>query len=103
MNKLKIYIASPYTSSPKENTLKVLEVADRLLELGCIPIVPHLTHWWHEISPHKREVWLEIGLAQLEGCDVVLRLEGESPGADAEVEYARELGIPVWAWSEICR
>jgi len=29
-------------------------------------------------------------------CDCVLRLEGESPGADAEVVLAKKKGIPVF-------
>ena len=95
MRKLKIYIAGPYSSAPEENVLKALKVADKLLEAGYIPIVPHLTHWWHEISPKQYDTWIEIGKAQLENCDLLLRLPGESPGSDKEVAYAIKLGIPV--------
>ncbi|GAG05287.1 unnamed protein product, partial [marine sediment metagenome] len=37
--------------------------------------------------------WLEV-------CDCVLRLPGESAGADLEVERAKELGIPVYLTPE---
>lgn len=37
-----------------------------------------------------------MGNAVLERCDAVLRLPGESPGADREVHYAISLGKPVY-------
>ena len=92
---LKVYIAAPYTSNPEENTLNVLQVADKLLEKGFIPIVPHLSHYWDLLFPKNYTIWIMIGLALLEGCDVVLRLPGLSKGADIETEYAKRLGIPI--------
>ncbi len=38
---------------------------------------------------------MEIDFAWLESCDVVLRLDGESSGADREVEHAKNKGIKV--------
>ena len=97
MNKPKVYVSAPYTNGdPEENVLRVLQVADKLLEMGYIPIVPHLSHYWHQVSPKPYETWLEIGRALLEGCDVLLRLPGESKGADLEIKYALKLGIPVF-------
>ena len=97
MNKLKVYVSAPYTNGdPEQNVLRVLQVADKLLEMGYIPIVPHLSHYWHQVSPKPYETWLEIGRALLEGCDVLLRLPGESIGADLEIKYALKLGIPVF-------
>jgi hypothetical protein len=96
LDKPKVYIASPYSSNPEQNVLRVLKVADRLLKIGYLPIVPHLSHYWEKVSPKPYETWLEIGRALLEGCDVLLRLPGESKGADGEVKYAKELHIPVF-------
>ena len=94
---MKVYIAAPYTNGdPEQNTLSVLKVADKLLELGYSPIVPHLTHFWHKISPKPWETWIEIDKGLVECCDVLLRLPGESKGADIEVAYAKELYIPVF-------
>ena len=94
--KIKVYIAAPYTiGDPAMNTNAALVVADKLLELGYIPMVPHLTHFWHEISSKPWEQWMEIGRALLAGCDALLRLPGPSKGADLEIEYAKALGIPV--------
>lgn len=91
-----IYIAAPYTSSPKENVRKALKAADTLWERGYIPFIPHLFHQWHGLSPKPYEQWMEMGAAFLERCDAVLRLEGESPGADKEVKMAQELDMLVY-------
>jgi hypothetical protein len=40
--------------------------------------------------------WLDIDLAWVSVADAVLRLPGESKGADTEVAHARSLGIPVF-------
>ena len=39
--------------------------------------------------------WLGVDLAWVEVADAVLRLPGESTGADQECAYARHVGIPV--------
>ena len=91
-----IYIAAPYTSDPERNVRQALEAADRLLKLGYIPFVPHLFHQWHGLSPKTYKQWMEMGDAFLLRCDGVLRLPGESPGADKEVKHAIELDIPVY-------
>lgn len=38
---------------------------------------------------------MEQDLRWVMDCDVVLRMPGESSGADIEVEYAKSLGLPV--------
>jgi hypothetical protein len=40
--------------------------------------------------------WLAMDLEVVGRCDAVLRLPGESVGADGETEHARALGIPVF-------
>jgi len=94
--KVMVYIAAPYSSNPDKNVKKALEAADILYERGYIPFIPHLYHHWHGISPKPYEDWMEMGAAFLERCDAVLRLPGESPGADKEVKMAQELGMPVY-------
>jgi len=94
--KIKIYIAAPYSSDPEQNTLRVLKVADRLLEMGYIPFVPHLSHYWDKVSPKPWETWIEIDRVWLRYCNVLLRLTGESNGADGEVKDAVKLHIPIF-------
>ena len=40
--------------------------------------------------------WLALDFAWLDVCDAVLRLPGDSDGADKEVAHAQERGIPVF-------
>lgn len=61
-----------------------------------MPFAPLLGHY---VDVHYRfdcHWWLEYDLIWLRLCDCVLRLDGESDGADREVEEAKKLGIPVY-------
>jgi len=91
----KIYISAPYSDNPEENVKRVLKVADKLLKFGYMPIIPHLYHFWDKISPKPYETWIRLGKVLLQDCDLVLRLSGDSKGADGEVKLAHDLGIPV--------
>lgn len=96
MKPKRIYIAGPYSKGDVVMNLRaVILVADKLAQAGHFPFIPHLSHFWHLLCPHDYEFWIGQGLAWLEVCDYVLRLPGESIGADREVERAKELDIPV--------
>lgn len=92
----RVYVSGPYTSAPEANTYDALSVGQVLLDHGYAPFVPHLTHFWHKWRPNSYDAWLDLDLAWVEAADVVLRMEGKSPGADEEVELAESLGIPVF-------
>jgi hypothetical protein len=95
--KLKIYIASQYTIGDKEsNVKKSLEVADQILALGFVPYAPLLSHYWEQSSPKDYTVWLDLDFEWIISCDALLRVPGESKGADMEVEFAKANGIPVY-------
>ena len=92
-----VYIAGPYTKGDvAQNVHNAIKVADQLVELGHIPYIPHLTHFWHLISPRPWWFWLDYDLQWLEKCDCVLRLDGESVGADKEELAAHKLGKLVY-------
>lgn len=92
-----IYIAGPYTNGdPVLNIRKTIEAADELRELGYVPFIPHLSHLWHLISPHEYEYWMLYDFEWLERCDALLRLPGESEGADREIDRMHILGKPVF-------
>lgn len=94
---LKVYVAGPYSGGDVEaNVERAIDAATRLLDVGCAPYVPHLTHFWHARHARPYEVWLSLDLEWLRACDCLLRLEGESPGADAEVREAVWRRIPVF-------
>jgi hypothetical protein len=93
----KVYVAGPYSRGDvMVNIRAALFAADWLLALGYAPFVPHLTGFWHFYSPKPYKAWLALDLEWLRACDAVLRLPGESPGADGEVAEAERLGIPVY-------
>lgn len=92
-----VYIAGPYTYPDQcVNTHAALRAADELADLDFIPFVPHLTHFWHTMSPKPHSFWLAYDMAWLAKCDALLRLPGKSTGAGKETLKADELGIPVF-------
>jgi hypothetical protein len=92
-----IYISAPFSLGDQMlNVRKACEAGDKLLEMGHIPVVPHLSALWHCISPKSWDEWLIIDRALIPRMDALLRLPGISKGADKEVELARELDIPVY-------
>lgn len=94
---LKVYVAGPITKGDLLlNVRAAVEAADRLLDAGLVPFVPHLNCLWHLVSPKPYGGWLAYDREWLSVCDYVVRLPGESAGADSEVALAGGLGIPVY-------
>lgn len=92
-----VYVAGPYTApDPAVNVRRAIDAAERLIAVGHTPYVPHLCHVWHLISPHEYRYWISYNLKVLEKCDALLRIPGDSPGAEEEVVHAKLLGIPVY-------
>lgn len=94
---LRVYVAGPYSSDPEACTATAIAAGAALLDAGHAPFVPHLAHYWHTLHGGRPyEDWMRIDLAWLAAADAVLRLPGESSGADRETALADELGIPVF-------
>lgn len=96
---IKVFISGPYTNGGVDVNLDIqIDVANELLDLGFNALIPNLCY--HPIQskhPRKRySDWFEITLDWIESCDYLLRLPGESYGADLEVKKAKELGKPVF-------
>jgi hypothetical protein len=91
-----VYVAGPYTGDEEANVARAIDAATVLLRSGLFPYVPHLAHFWEQQHAHHYEVWMNLDFAWVRRCDALLRLNGESKGADREVALARELGIPVF-------
>jgi hypothetical protein len=93
----RVYVAGPYSKGDvAENVHKAFKAANDLADLGFAPFVPHFTHFWHLMFERPYEFWLELDNQFLSCCQALLRLPGESNGADKEVALARKLGIPVF-------
>lgn len=92
-----IYIAGPYTNpDPVTNTRAAIDVGMQLADLGYAVEIPHLTHFVHLIHPRGIDYWYDFDLRKLEYCTHLLRLPGESTGADAEVAHAWDNEIAVY-------
>jgi len=95
---VKIYIASPYSSQGDklQNVRTAILAGEAVSALGHTPFIPVLNHFWDRLFPHDEKFWIDYDIKWLEVCDAVLRLDGESKGADIEVAVAEKLGIPVY-------
>lgn len=94
---MKIYVAGPYSSGDvAQNVRNAIQAGNDITNLGHIPFIPHLTHFWHMLFPHEYQFWMKQDEAWLQECDAILRLKGESPGADNEVAIATELGLNIY-------
>jgi len=96
MREIKVYVAGPYTNGDiAVNVRQNIKIGNELALIGYIPFVPLLSHFWHIICPQNCTFWTRLDNAWVSSCDVLLRTSGLSAGADAEVELAKQLGIPV--------
>ncbi len=95
MRKL-VYIACPYTlGDVAVNVKNASRVFEYLANNGVMPFNPILSHFQHMMFPRDYNWWLDWDLEFLPKCDAVVRIEGDSKGADKETAYAESLGIPV--------
>lgn len=100
-SRLKVYIAGPISSGDLDaNIRQATEAARELIRHGFAPLCPQLTCYLDGSTPSvtggvDHETWMAVDLPWVAAADVVLRLPGESAGADREVAEAERLGIPV--------
>ncbi len=92
-----VYVAGPYAIGDHAvNVDRAMLAGNELFRRGFVPFVPHLSHFWDAAYPKSFEDWMEIDLAILSRCDALLRLPGESVGADREVAKAKSWYMPVF-------
>jgi hypothetical protein len=106
-----ILIAGPYRSGTGDDPQK-MEANVRAMEAYALPIfrmghIPVLGEWFAlplvHVAGSKQvgdeafnEIFHPIAERLLEKCDAVLRVGGESKGADLMVEVARNSGLQVY-------
>lgn len=96
-NGVRVYIACPYTKGDVAvNVKRSMDAFDALLELGYTPFNPLFTHFQHMAHPRPYNQWLELDMDWLYACDCILRLDGESHGADEEEKQAKEWNMKVF-------
>ncbi|WP_205814140.1 DUF4406 domain-containing protein [Microbacterium sp. K24] len=105
---LLILIAGPYRSGTDGDPAAIARNLERL-ESAAAPLhrlghVPMIGEWvalptlrgLDESEAADGDVMYETAARLLQHCDAVLRLPGESSGADNDVAIARERGLPVY-------
>lgn len=98
----RVYVSGPYTSDPEKCTARAVDVGQTILKHGYATFVPHLSHYWDTLHHQNHyEFWMTIDLSWIRSAHVLVRIPGESSGADREVELAHELGIPVFEWDGV--
>ncbi len=106
-----ILIAGPYRSGTGDDVLKMQENLKRLehpsyalFKAGHLPMIGEWVALpvWGAAGGCKvgddlyEEIFHPVAGRLLQLCDAVLRLPGESKGADNDVRIAEERGIPVY-------
>src|SRR5512141_1004924 len=80
-----VYIAGPISKDPLGGTREAVLEARFLDSQGFACFVPHLSVLSEMIAPREYEEWMALDFAWLAKCAALLRLPGESQGADREV------------------
>ena len=94
---IKIYVAGPITTGDRMHNLRqAIDAAHTLAQHGFVPFVPHLADLWELVYPRSYDDWLAYDRAWLVCCQGLLRLPGESFGANREVSLALEHAIPIF-------
>lgn len=108
---LLVLIAGPYRSGTGDdprlmaaNLARLEEAAWPLFRAGHVPMIgewvalPVLRSAGADgpLDPFAEQVMYPTAARLLEHCDAVLRLPGESTGADQDVAIARQRGLPVY-------
>ena len=97
MRRTRVYVAGPLTLGDRLANVEAACIAGReLIERGYAPMVPHLSHHIDPVDALGHATWIDVDLAWVAVSDAVLRMPGESIGADQEVAFARQRGVPVF-------
>ena len=95
--KPRVYVAGPMALGDRAANLRAaIDAAETLLQSGCVPFIPQFGYAWGDVYPHTHEQWLAYDFEWVKVCDALLRLPGESKGADMEVSFCLARGIPVF-------
>ncbi len=93
-----VYVAGPITQGDTLlNIRNGIKAGTALVRCGYVPYIPFNDFIQYMLDPEvlDYETILKQDLAWIERCDALLRLPGESPGADREVAHAIKHGLLV--------
>ena len=84
------------------NVAQAVNVQGRLMRDGFAVLNPMLSALWPDAWTIDHATWIENDLPWVAVAHVVLRLPGESAGADEECSFARDHNIPVFdTWHDL--
>jgi hypothetical protein len=95
-----VYVAGPMTGNILGCVRESLPVFLELREMGAVPFMPQWSILPGMIEDIDYEVWLEHDFDIIRHCSAIVRLSGNSPGADRECKFATELGLRLFWWSD---
>lgn len=102
-----VYVAGPYRAYREdgnydidtmfERTMKMRSVARKYLENGYAVIAPLLNSLLLDSPKLADDFWVEMDKELVKRCDAIVMMDGYelSRGAQAELEYAKGLGLEV--------
>lgn len=92
-----VYISGPITKGNKNhNIFQAMEAHQRLLLLRFSVIDPMPSMLYPFNNEIEHQAWLENDLPHVRVASAVLRLPGESLGAEMECLYAEQCGVPIY-------
>jgi len=94
-------ISNGHSATPRgiyQNVKTAQFYYEQLIKKGYSPILPHLSYYaWLDMKEDVDwKTWIEMDLDYVEASIGLLRIPGESKGADREVEFAKKIGKPVY-------
>lgn len=99
----RVYIAGPSIwGEHGEHVRNAILAGHEVTKAGHVPFVPHLYRFAHHLVPLDYVAWCGLDLRWLQACDCLVRLPGYSPSADAEVNAAKVLRMPVYYTLSAC-
>lgn len=102
-----VYLSGPISTGAKSHADRLRNVGAfidahlLLMRKGYAVINPGLTHFVDPTDALGHDAWIEADLSLVACADVVVRLPGNSRGADMECDHARDRNIPVLQLGEI--
>ena len=96
-----VYICSPYRDDPGTNVIRARRYCRYAVDVGCIPIAPHLFFPQFMDEDTERGLAIFMGNVLLSKCyEVWVFGDNVSAGMAAEIAYAGKKGKPVRYFTE---
>ena len=99
----KVYVASPLRGNIKANISKAQWYARFVMEVGYLPIAPHIyfTQFLRDYIPEERDKALEMNRELLAWCDQLWVFGSViSEGMRQEIDFAKEAGMTIRYFTE---